>query len=336
MSTKNFKIEYTSESGTDTQAVPKCPPNSPTKASIMNKDTEGIVVADSNHSNGSIIESADAPEITIDDCYMDFSEDEVFLLEDKQISKKNIESEQPAEITSPVKSERTSSVETVSNGNTAKKYLPPKQFGIKSNNSQISYNWTPGARQANNWREGKTASQSRKITRNLNYDNDKPWQVQENRKAKRFPRQNNGAKKFGNMSQFNKNYFEQALKEGRWTQIKKSLQQLHNERECMTLSLSRKLSGWLEHGVYRCFLEKEHTKQKFSIYIWPVSERKGRGCATLADPTALIGYLNYPALHHSLNGIAAEQIWQRLDRTERLRLVREATISGFQLNKKHN
>ena len=137
------------------------------------------------------------------------------------------------------------------------------------------------------------------------------------------------------MNRSNRQLLEQALDCGRWSEIRKSLEQLEDDKQCMTRSLSQRLSKWLEYGTYRALLRKDHNRERYPVSLWPYSERDARSCVTLADPVILLPYLNYPALHASLSGISAELLWLRLDRSERLRLLREAHGCGLRPDKKH-
>lgn len=216
-------------------------------------------------------------------------------------------------------------------------YKPPMKIGVKPHSSELLYNWTPNSKQLNNWREKDSTNNQRIVTRNLGFVIPKPWSAQENKGNRSFQRSFQQIKiiRFDDMNRTNKHNLEQALASGRWSEIKKSLKQLEFNRHCMTRLLSKQLSEWLEHGIYRAYLKRDHTKERFPVSLWPVSERGSRGCVTLADPVTLIPYLNYPALHTSLSGISAELLWLRLDRSERLRLLREAHGCNLRLNKKH-
>lgn len=218
---------------------------------------------------------------------------------------------------------------------TQRTYQPPKKIGVKPLTSELLYNWTPNSKQLKNWREEVNSKQ-----RNLGYERPNTWSTHENKNRRSHQSshqssQQNVTERYDDMSRQNKHCLEQALGSGRWSEIKKSLKLLECDKHCMTLKLSRQLSQWLEHGVYRAYLRKDHTKERFPISLWPRSERSSRGCATLADPVALLGYLNYPSLDTMLSGISAENLWLRLERVERLRLLREAHGCGLRPYKKH-
>jgi len=218
-------------------------------------------------------------------------------------------------------------------------YKPPKRVGVKPHSSELLYNWTPSYRQVQNWREENLTGKQRVITRNFNNVKPKSWSPQESKGNRRFQRgfqrDFQQIERYGDMNTSNRHHLEQALACGRWSEIKKSLKQLEGSKQCMTRSLSKKLSEWLEFGTYRAFLRRDYNKERFPVSLWPYSERGARGCVTLADPVILLPYLNFPALHTSLSGISAEAIWIRLDRSERLRLLREAHGCGLRPDKKH-